>query len=221
MSSPSATSSNAFTWVNESFPPEKCRKKENHDHETWLVKCFLQSHIIISITNPHRLPGHLRRAPFLTACTSSPPPPPCQQGRPWGGQSSPFVTLLSFSFCFIFLHTVFQLLIFWDNLGMVQEDLAISPGGLYESYFLYIIFGCKYCQIEEKKNTYYKHDAVTSSEKGSQIHTSRWLFVGVILINALWFYGCWTVFAKNSWLTDEHRGLNSPSPTQYIPRRMC
>ena len=139
MSSPSATSSNAFTWVNESFPPEKCRKKENHDHETWLVKCFLQSHIIISITNPHRLPGHLRRAPFLTACTSSPPPPPCQQGRPWGGQSSPFVTLLSFSFCFIFLHTVFQLLIFWDNLGMVQEDLAISPGGLYESYFLYII----------------------------------------------------------------------------------
>jgi len=34
---------------------------------------------------------------------------------------------------------------------MVQEDLAISPGGLYESYFLYIIiFGCKYCQIAKK-----------------------------------------------------------------------
>ena len=54
------------------------------------------------------------------------------------------------SFCFIFLHTIFQLLIFWDILGMVQEDLAISPGGLYESYFLHILFGCKYCQITKK-----------------------------------------------------------------------
>ena len=54
---------------------------------------------------------------------------------------------------------------------MVQEDLAISPGGLYESYFLYIILVVNIVKLQ--KNTYYKHDAVMSSENGSQIGVFR------------------------------------------------
>ena len=45
---------------------------------------------------------------------------------------------------------------------MVQEDLAISPRRLYESYFLLLIWVVKFFQIAKEK--IYKHDTVTSSK---------------------------------------------------------
>ena len=43
----------------------------------------------------------------------------------------------SFSSWFIFLRKISGFFIFWDNVGMLQEDLAISPRGLYESQTCY------------------------------------------------------------------------------------
>ena len=46
----------------------------------------------------------------------------------------PLTFFIFFSFWFIFRHTILELSIVWDNLGMMQEDLDKSPCGLYESY---------------------------------------------------------------------------------------
>ena len=54
--------------------------------------------------------------------------------------------------------------IFWDNLGLVQEDLAISPCRLYESYFLLLILDVNFVKLQTKY-TYNKRGSVTSSEK--------------------------------------------------------
>ena len=44
---------------------------------------------------------------------------------------------LFFFILVIFLHTIEELLIYLRQLvGMMQEDLAVSPRGLYKSYFL-------------------------------------------------------------------------------------
>ena len=69
-----------------------------------------------------------------------------------------------FSFWFIFLHTISGFLIIWDNLCMVQEDLAISPCGLYESYFLLLILVVNFVKLQQKIYIY-QHDSVTSSGK--------------------------------------------------------
>ena len=47
---------------------------------------------------------------------------------------------------------------------MVQEDLAISPCGLYESYFLLLILIVNVVKLQQKIYIY-QHDSVTSSGK--------------------------------------------------------
>ena len=47
---------------------------------------------------------------------------------------------------------------------MVQEDLAISPCRLYESYFLLLILDVNFVKLQTKY-TYNKRGSVTSSEK--------------------------------------------------------
>ena len=42
----------------------------------------------------------------------------------------PLTFFIFFSFWFIFRHTILELSIVWDNLGMMQEDLDKSPCGL-------------------------------------------------------------------------------------------
>ena len=47
---------------------------------------------------------------------------------------------------------------------MVQEDLAISPCGLYKSYFLLLILVVNVVKLQQKIYIY-NHDTVASSEK--------------------------------------------------------
>ena len=47
---------------------------------------------------------------------------------------------------------------------MVQEDLAISPCGLYESYFLLLILVVNFVKLQQKIYIY-QHDSVTSAGK--------------------------------------------------------
>ena len=50
----------------------------------------------------------------------------------------------------LFFSTQFYfILIVWDNLGMVQEDLAISPCGLYESYFLLLVLVVNFVKLQK------------------------------------------------------------------------